>query len=133
MGAPTSETASPWRRGLPSTSVVWFQKTDRARELSPHPPAAHSHRALGLLQVSRNFELVGRVNLDQLEQMKGKLESSSSEDDDKEEEVGKAEDRGESRLPSGPRWQAASRWGDGEAGGCCRSNRRSNPFVQQQN
>lgn len=50
---------------------------------------------LDLFQVSRNFELVGRVNLDQLEQMKEKMESSSSEDDDKEEEVSsKADDRG---------------------------------------
>lgn len=79
--------------------------------LSPHPSAARSHRALGLFQVSRNFELVGRVNLDQLEQMKGKLESSSSEDEDKEEDVGKAEDRGESRPPAGPRWQSACLWG----------------------
>lgn len=45
--------------------------------------------------MSRNFELVGRVNLDQLEQMKEKMESSSSEDEDKEEEMSsKADDRG---------------------------------------
>lgn len=45
--------------------------------------------------MSRNFELVGRVNLDQLEQMKEKMESSSSEDEDKEEEMSsKAADRG---------------------------------------
>lgn len=68
----------------------------------PPPARGLSHRVLGLFQVSRNFELVGRVNLDQLEQMKGKLESSSSEDEDKEEDVGKAEDRGESRPPCGP-------------------------------
>lgn len=50
---------------------------------------------LGLFQVSRNFELVGRVNLDQLEQMKEKMESSSSDDEDKEEEMSsKADDRG---------------------------------------
>lgn len=48
-----------------------------------------------LFQVSRNFELVGRVNLDQLEQMKEKMESSSSDDEDKEEEMNsKADDRG---------------------------------------
>ncbi|NWH49514.1 ZN462 protein, partial [Fregata magnificens] len=35
-------------------------------------------------KVSRNFELVGRVNLDQLEQMKGKTESSSSDEEEKE-------------------------------------------------
>ena len=45
--------------------------------------------------MSRNFELVGRVNLDQLEQMKEKLESSSSDDEDKEEDMNsKADDRG---------------------------------------
>lgn len=50
---------------------------------------------LGLFQVSRNFELVGRVNLDQLEQMKEKMESSSSDDEDKDDEMSsKAEDRG---------------------------------------
>lgn len=50
---------------------------------------------LALFQVSRNFELVGRVNLDQLEQMKEKIESSSSEDEDKDDEMSsKAEDRG---------------------------------------
>lgn len=50
---------------------------------------------LALFQVSRNFELVGRVNLDQLEQMKEKMESSSSDDEDKDDEVSsKAEDRG---------------------------------------
>ncbi|NXA73210.1 ZN462 protein, partial [Thryothorus ludovicianus] len=38
-------------------------------------------------KVSRNFELVGRVNLDQLEQMKGKTESSSSDEEEKEEEL----------------------------------------------
>lgn len=43
-------------------------------------------------QVSRNFELVGRVNLDQLEQMKEKMESTSSEDEDKEEEINSKED-----------------------------------------
>lgn len=35
-------------------------------------------------KVSRNFELVGWVNLDQLEQMKGKTESSSSDEEEKE-------------------------------------------------
>lgn len=50
---------------------------------------------LGLFQVSRNFELVGRVNLDQLEQMKEKMDSSSSDDEDKDDEMSsKAEDRG---------------------------------------
>lgn len=50
---------------------------------------------LDLFQVSRNFELVGRVNLDQLEQMKEKMESSSSDDEDKDDEMSsKTEDRG---------------------------------------
>lgn len=50
---------------------------------------------LDFFQVSRNFELVGRVNLDQLEQMKEKMESSSSDDEDKDDEMSsKAEDRG---------------------------------------
>lgn len=50
-----------------------------------------------LSKVSRNFELVGRVNLDQLEQMKGKIESSSSDEEEKEEEElsPKAEERGQ--------------------------------------
>lgn len=49
--------------------------------------------------MSRNFELVGRVNLDQLEQMKGKTESSSSDEDEKEEEMSpKTEQRGQYRF-----------------------------------
>lgn len=49
-----------------------------------------------LSKVSRNFELVGRVNLDQLEQMKGKTESSSSDEEEKEEELSpKTEERGQ--------------------------------------
>lgn len=49
-----------------------------------------------LSKVSRNFELVGRVNLDQLEQMKGKTESSSSDEEEKEEELSpKAQERGQ--------------------------------------
>lgn len=63
---------------------------------APIPCVVHySLLCLDLFQVSRNFELVGRVNLDQLEQMKEKMESSSSEDEDKEEEMSsKAADRG---------------------------------------
>lgn len=49
-----------------------------------------------LSKVSRNFELVGRVNLDQLEQMKGKTESSSSDEEEKEDELSpKTEERGQ--------------------------------------
>lgn len=51
--------------------------------------------------MSRNFELVGRVNLDQLEQMKGKTESSSSDEEEKEEELSpQTEERGQC-SPSG--------------------------------
>lgn len=62
----------------------------------PAQSVAHcSIICLDLFQVSRNFELVGRVNLDQLEQMKEKMETSSSDDEDKEEEMNsKAEDQG---------------------------------------
>lgn len=45
-------------------------------------------------KVSRNFELVGWVNLDQLEQMKGKREGSSSDDEEKELSH-KTEERGQ--------------------------------------
>ena len=49
-----------------------------------------------LSKVSRNFELVGRVNLDQLEQMKGKTESSSSDEEEKDDELSpKTEERGQ--------------------------------------
>ncbi|KAM9258948.1 zinc finger protein 462-like [Morus bassanus] len=51
-------------------------------------------------EVSRNFELVGRVNLDQLEQMKGKTESSSSDEEEKEEELSpKTEERDPMMFP----------------------------------
>ncbi|NXX30653.1 ZN462 protein, partial [Nicator chloris] len=51
-------------------------------------------------KVSRNFELVGRVNLDQLEQMKGKTESSSSDEEEKEEELSpKAQERDSMMFP----------------------------------
>ncbi|XP_059513554.1 zinc finger protein 462 isoform X3 [Myotis daubentonii] len=79
------------------------QHIEKHNELKPYKcqlcyyEAKHTEELDGHLRdehkVSRNFELVGRVNLDQLEQMKGKLESSSSEDEDKEEDMGKAEDR----------------------------------------
>uniref|UniRef100_G1N713 Zinc finger protein 462 n=2 Tax=Meleagris gallopavo TaxID=9103 RepID=G1N713_MELGA len=59
---------------------------------------------LFLSKVSRNFELVGRVNLDQLEQMKGKTESSSSDEEEKEEELSpKTEERDSMMFPdNGP-------------------------------
>lgn len=69
----------------PYKCQLCYYEAKHTEELDSHLRDEH--------KVSRNFELVGRVNLDQLEQMKGKLESSSSEDEDKEEDVGKAEDR----------------------------------------
>lgn len=61
-------------------------------------------------KVSRNFELVGRVNLDQLEQMKGKAESSSSDEEEKEEEMSpKSEQRGQYCLGRGAQYGVASR------------------------
>lgn len=45
-------------------------------------------------KVSRNFELVGWVNLDQLEQIKGKTENSSS-DEEENESSHKTEERGQ--------------------------------------
>ncbi|XP_049753259.1 zinc finger protein 462 isoform X2 [Elephas maximus indicus] len=70
----------------PYKCQLCYYETKHTEELDSHLRDEH--------KVSRNFELVGRVNLDQLEQMKEKMESSSSEDEDKEEEMnGKAEDR----------------------------------------
>uniref|UniRef100_A0A452UEE9 Zinc finger protein 462 n=1 Tax=Ursus maritimus TaxID=29073 RepID=A0A452UEE9_URSMA len=70
----------------PYKCQLCYYETKHTEELDSHLRDEH--------KVSRNFELVGRVNLDQLEQMKEKMESSSSEDDDKEEEVSsKADDR----------------------------------------
>lgn len=73
----------------------WHWKDLSPRENPIQSVVHYSIIRLGLFQVSRNFELVGRVNLDQLEQMKEKMESSSSDDEDKEEEMNsKADDRG---------------------------------------
>lgn len=70
----------------PYKCQLCYYETKHTEELDSHLRDEH--------KVSRNFELVGRVNLDQLEQMKEKMESSSSEDEDKEEEMNsKAEDR----------------------------------------
>lgn len=103
--ASASETKSKWRKGplrhwccsvlVPKTVAgKWPRKA-----LSPRPSPFSlwfiPPSLFGPFQVSRNFELVGRVNLDQLEQMKEKLESSSSDDEDKEEDMNsKADDRG---------------------------------------
>ncbi|XP_037008539.1 zinc finger protein 462 isoform X1 [Artibeus jamaicensis] len=70
----------------PYKCQLCYYETKHTEELDSHLRDEH--------KVSRNFELVGRVNLDQLEQMKEKLESSSSDDEDKEEDVNsKADDR----------------------------------------
>ncbi|XP_023058051.1 zinc finger protein 462 isoform X2 [Piliocolobus tephrosceles] len=70
----------------PYKCQLCYYETKHTEELDSHLRDEH--------KVSRNFELVGRVNLDQLEQMKEKMESSSSDDEDKEEEMNsKTEDR----------------------------------------
>uniref|UniRef100_A0A4X1V953 Zinc finger protein 462 n=1 Tax=Sus scrofa TaxID=9823 RepID=A0A4X1V953_PIG len=70
----------------PYKCQLCYYETKHTEELDSHLRDEH--------KVSRNFELVGRVNLDQLEQMKEKMESSSSDDEDKEEEMSsKADDR----------------------------------------
>ncbi|KAJ1059125.1 hypothetical protein K5549_007926 [Capra hircus] len=70
----------------PYKCQLCYYETKHTEELDSHLRDEH--------KVSRNFELVGRVNLDQLEQMKEKMESSSSDDEDKEEEMNsKADDR----------------------------------------
>ncbi|KAM7319785.1 hypothetical protein ACRRTK_021468 [Alexandromys fortis] len=70
----------------PYKCQLCYYETKHTEELDSHLRDEH--------KVSRNFELVGRVNLDQLEQMKEKMESSSSDDEDKDDEMSsKAEDR----------------------------------------
>ncbi|XP_026961105.1 zinc finger protein 462 isoform X6 [Sagmatias obliquidens] len=63
----------------PYKCQLCYYETKHTEELDSHLRDEH--------KVSRNFELVGRVNLDQLEQMKEKMESSSSDEEDKEEEM----------------------------------------------
>ncbi|XP_072715291.1 zinc finger protein 462-like isoform X5 [Ciconia boyciana] len=60
----------------PYKCQLCYYETKHTEELDIHLRDEH--------KVSRNFELVGRVNLDQLEQMKGKTESSSSDEEEKE-------------------------------------------------
>uniref|UniRef100_A0A6G1RTR6 Zinc finger protein 462 n=1 Tax=Hypotaenidia okinawae TaxID=2861861 RepID=A0A6G1RTR6_9GRUI len=70
----------------PYKCQLCYYETKHTEELDAHLRDEH--------KVSRNFELVGRVNLDQLEQMKGKTESSSSDEEEKEEELSpKTEER----------------------------------------
>lgn len=68
----------------PYKCQLCYYETKHTEELDIHLRDEH--------KVSRNFELVGRVNLDQLEQMKEKMESTSSEDEDKEEEMNSKDD-----------------------------------------
>ncbi|XP_069736109.1 zinc finger protein 462 isoform X5 [Phaenicophaeus curvirostris] len=63
----------------PYKCQLCYYETKHTEELDAHLRDEH--------KVSRNFELVGRVNLDQLEQMKGKTESSSSDEEEKEDEL----------------------------------------------
>ncbi|KAL7988603.1 hypothetical protein Chor_007522, partial [Crotalus horridus] len=75
----------------PYKCQLCYYETKHTDELDGHLRDEH--------KVSRNFELVGRVNLDQLEQMKGKEESSSSDEEEKDEEMSpKTEERGDVRF-----------------------------------
>ncbi|NXS79753.1 ZN462 protein, partial [Erpornis zantholeuca] len=60
----------------PYKCQLCYYETEYTEELDTHLQDEH--------KVSRNFELVGWVNLDQLEQMKGKTENSSSDEEEKE-------------------------------------------------
>ncbi|XP_075787482.1 zinc finger protein 462 isoform X2 [Pelodiscus sinensis] len=76
----------------PYKCQLCYYETKHTEELDTHLRDEH--------KVSRNFELVGRVNLDQLEQMKGKTESSSSDEEEKEEEMSpKTEERDSMMFP----------------------------------
>ncbi|XP_077201479.1 zinc finger protein 462 isoform X5 [Paroedura picta] len=72
----------------PYKCQLCYYETKHTEELDAHLRDEH--------KVSRNFELVGRVNLDQLEQMKEKEESSSSDEEEKEEEMSPKEEERES-------------------------------------
>ncbi|XP_054842678.1 zinc finger protein 462 isoform X2 [Eublepharis macularius] len=75
----------------PYKCQLCYYETKHTEELDAHLRDEH--------KVSRNFELVGRVNLDQLEQMKEKEESSSSDEEEKEEEMSpKTEERESMRF-----------------------------------
>lgn len=71
----------------PYKCQLCYYETKHTEELDTHLRDEH--------KVSRNFELVGRVNLDQLEQMKEKMETSSSDEEDKEEEMNSKPDDAE--------------------------------------
>ncbi|XP_044877089.1 zinc finger protein 462 isoform X4 [Mauremys mutica] len=74
----------------PYKCQLCYYETKHTEELDTHLRDEH--------KVSRNFELVGRVNLDQLEQMKGKTESSSSDEEEKEEEMSPKTEERESMM-----------------------------------
>ncbi|XP_013919793.1 PREDICTED: zinc finger protein 462-like isoform X2 [Thamnophis sirtalis] len=75
----------------PYKCQLCYYETKHTDELDAHLRDEH--------KVNRNFELVGRVNLDQLEQMKGKEESSSSDEEEKDEEMSpETEERGNMRF-----------------------------------
>ncbi|XP_053558586.1 zinc finger protein 462 [Bombina bombina] len=75
----------------PYKCQLCYYETKQSEELDGHLREEH--------KVSRNFELVGLVNLDQLEQMKDKTENSSS---DEEEVASKPE---ETVMPSNEKTQ----------------------------
>ncbi|PKU35296.1 hypothetical protein llap_14400 [Limosa lapponica baueri] len=74
----------------PYKCQLCYYETKHTEELDTHLRDEHKLMMVVIVdktisfEVSRNFELVGRVNLDQLEQMKGKAESSSSDEEEKE-------------------------------------------------
>ncbi|XP_064356286.1 zinc finger protein 462-like isoform X3 [Dromaius novaehollandiae] len=74
----------------PYKCQLCYYETKHTEELDAHLRDEH--------KVSRNFELVGRVNLDQLEQLKGKTESSSSDEEEKELSL-KSEERDSMMFP----------------------------------
>ncbi|NWY08252.1 ZN462 protein, partial [Nothoprocta ornata] len=74
----------------PYKCQLCYYETKHTEELDAHLQDEH--------KVSRNFELVGWVNLDQLEQMKGKRESSSSGEEEKELSF-KSEERDSMKFP----------------------------------
>ncbi|XP_029460754.1 zinc finger protein 462 isoform X2 [Rhinatrema bivittatum] len=63
----------------PYKCQLCYYETKQTEELDNHLRDEH--------KVCRNFELVGQVNLDQLEQMKGKPEVSSSDEEEKEDDA----------------------------------------------
>ncbi|XP_069486924.1 zinc finger protein 462 isoform X2 [Ambystoma mexicanum] len=71
----------------PYKCQLCYYETKQTEELDNHLRDEH--------KVSRNFELVGKVNLDQLEQLKGKTENPTSDEEKDEEEEEKDEEENE--------------------------------------